>query len=520
MALFMAFALAAAGCAGRSDSESRLESAGEQSGNAFPGGKSTSDGFALQSQVQATPRPFTGSAPAQGFERQAADKAQSVEVSDLAVAAALQAAQSRIIVRTVDLEVTVLDVASTFQQVGALARRYGGWVVSTDRSEKHRGHMALRVPAERLDEALAEIRGFAVDVEAEVSTSKDVTDEFVDLSSSLRNLQATELALLRLFERADKVEDALKVQTELTKVQGEIEKVQGRLTFLEQTSAFSLVNLTAMLEPGDLPVDAGPDRRMSVGQPATFTAKLRPPEGVDRFRITWNFGDGSPSVTTDRTAPTLEDGVLVTAGVGHVFFDDTASPYIVEVKITGTGDAGTFEGKDTVIVTVSRLPVVLVFAGNDRDVEEGEKVDFRASFTRPEGVDGLGYSWDFGDGSRLVSGELAAGVTEISVSHVYRHHRPESFEATLKLTGQSAAGKVETSDSLRVFVRESPGWVAGGWELGSTARGATRALSQAAQVGLYIGIWAAILSPVLLAGGIVVLLVAMRIRRRRTSGAA
>lgn len=122
--------------------------------------------------------------------------------------------------------------------------------------------MAPGIPAKRLDKALAEIRGLAVGVEAEVSTSKDVTDESVDLSSGLRNLHVAEQALVRLFERADKVEDALKVQSEPSTVQGEIEKVQGRLNFLRETSTFSLINMTAKLEPGALPVDGGAHRRV------------------------------------------------------------------------------------------------------------------------------------------------------------------------------------------------------------------------------------------------------------------
>ena len=64
--------------------------------------------------------------------------------------------------------------------VGALAREMGGWVVSTNRAEKHRGFVAVRVPAARLDETVGRLRAIAADVVSEISSSRDVTDEYVD----------------------------------------------------------------------------------------------------------------------------------------------------------------------------------------------------------------------------------------------------------------------------------------------------------------------------------------------------
>jgi hypothetical protein len=427
-----------------------------------------------------------------------------------------QAAQERIIVRTVDMAVSVSDVPRVIEDISATARRMGGWIVSMDRSEKHRGFIAARVPAGKLDEALAEIRGYAVDVESETSSSKDVTDEFVDLNSRLRNLESTEQALIRLLDKAVTVEEALKVQTELSRIQGQIEEAQGRIKFLQETSAFSLVNVTVRREPVEMLVDAGADRTISVGQTATFTAKLRPPTGIDRFTITWNFGDGTSPVTTDRTAPTLEEGVLVTASVGHAYFDEKGSPYIVEMKVTGTGDAGTAEGADTMIATVSRLPVIDVFAGNDRTETEGEPVAFRASFTRPLGVEDLQYDWEFGDGAEGASAAVPPGATEVVQTHVFEHHRPQPFAVTIKLLGNSAAGKVEASDTVQVFVRESPNWLGGRWEFGDTTRTATRAISQTAEVAVTAVIWLVIFSPVLAAAGLTAWL-AVRASRRRLS---
>ena len=46
----------------------------------------------------------------------------------------------------------------------------------------------------------------AVEVTSESTSGQDVTEEYVDLSAKLRNLEATETQLLKLMEKAGKVD--------------------------------------------------------------------------------------------------------------------------------------------------------------------------------------------------------------------------------------------------------------------------------------------------------------------------
>ena len=421
------------------------------------------------------------------------------------------ATQRRIIVYTVDMTLEVADVAASVDEVGALAQQMGGWVVSTSRAEKHRGFVAIRVPADRLDEVVGRLRGIAADVVSEISSSRDVTDEYVDLTSRLGNLNAAEAALLRLFDRAQTVEEALDVRRSLIEVQGEIEVLKGRIAFLEQTSAFSLVNVTLALEPQDMEVDAGGEQVAGVGHAVTFRAFFKPPEGIEDFSYTWDFGDASRTVFNDRTAPTAEEGTRVTAPITHFYEDDEGSPFFAEVIITGTGDSGVVEGKAAVIVTISEIPVIEVFAGDSITVEEGEEASFSGSFTRPAGVSDLKFTWTFGDGSPAVTGDLEAGVTTAEASHAYADHRPVRYTAALTVTGKTDAGEVEASGSVRVRVTEKEGYVIGGWSVGDTGKDAIRALSAVGASLFILAVWLAIFSPV----WIVALVVGLFLWRRR-----
>ena len=405
------------------------------------------------------------------------------------------ASQNRIIVRTVGMGLVVASVAESVDRIGDLAQELGGWTVSSDRSAIHHGFVSVRVPAQNLDGAVRRIRDLGIRTEYESSTSQDVTDEYVDITSRLRSLRATEEALLALLAQATDVEDALEVQRELTDLQAEIESLQGRIKFLEQTAAFSLISVDLTLAPTNMPVNAGPDQTFSAGQPARFRATFSPPEGIDEFYFVWDFGDGSTAEGTG-SAPTTQPGQRVTATVTHVYEDDRDSPYIVELEMTGTGQAGIVEGTDTLIATVTRIPTIEVFAGERRVVEEGEEVEYSGSFTRPEGLWDIQYRWDFSDGSPTVTGLPEDDATRATAVHTFENYRPQPYQVTLTVTAQSEAGEVTGSDSFAVSVNESQGLIIGNWDLAESARWAIRSLSVVALAAINVLIWAAIFSPV------------------------
>ena len=126
--------------------------------------------------------------------------------------------QERLIVRNVDMRLLVGDISASLDAISDLAEELGERFVSSDHSVKHLGFIAIRVPADKLDAAIRRLRGMAVEVKSEVVDSRDVTDEYVDLTAQLDNLQAAEQAYLKLFDRAEKVEDALEIQRTLTRV--------------------------------------------------------------------------------------------------------------------------------------------------------------------------------------------------------------------------------------------------------------------------------------------------------------
>ena len=422
-------------------------------------------------------------------------------------------AQNRVIVRTVDMGVIVADVAQSSDAIVELTIEFGGWMVSSDRSRKHQASLSVRVPAESLDEFVLMLRRMVDKVEYETSASQDVTDDFVDNQARLNGLRSTEQRLLDFLEQAVNVEEALNIQVELAKIRLEIETIEGKLRFLSETAAYSLVNLSLTTRPGDMAVDAGPDATFRAGLSNTFRASFQPPDGVDEFKFTWDFGDGSPKVEGTRTAPTADPGERVTATVTHTYTNVAQSPYIVQLNLSGIGDAGLFLGSDTLIATVSEIPFIEVFAGENRVVDEGDEVEYSGSFTRPESLWDFKYRWDFGDGSATVFDAPPEGETRAMARHVFRDYRPNPYPVVLTVTAQSEAGEVSASAKFNVSVVEVESFAIAGWNIGGTAKSAVRALSVLGQFLLTILIWLGIFSPVWLAALAAVILIP-RLRRR------
>jgi hypothetical protein len=152
----------------------------------------------------------------------------------------------RKVVKTADLGLRSEEVRQSAARAQQVAATAGGTVLSSQvyRSDDSiTANLVLSVPSEEFERVLDELRSLGEKVTTDSISGQDVTEEYVDLKSRERNLRATEESLLRLYDRAENVEEALSIQRELTTVRGEIELVQGRIKYLDQRSTYSQITL-------------------------------------------------------------------------------------------------------------------------------------------------------------------------------------------------------------------------------------------------------------------------------------
>ncbi|MBN1813615.1 MAG: DUF4349 domain-containing protein [Anaerolineae bacterium] len=169
-------------------------------------------------------------------------------------------AVERLIIRNAWLDLVVPDTEDALAEIEDVTSEMGGYIVESSvyqYGESKRATVQLRIPAEKLDEALEHFRGMATEVRSENISGQDVTDEYVDLQSRLRSKEATEAKLLEFLEEAEDTEAALEVYAQLERIQTDIEVIKGRMQYLEQSAAMSSV--TIELTPDELaqPIEIG-----------------------------------------------------------------------------------------------------------------------------------------------------------------------------------------------------------------------------------------------------------------------
>jgi hypothetical protein len=138
-----------------------------------------------------------------------------------------QVAQERLVIENADLTIVIKDPKTRMKEISDLAKEMGGFVVSSNMYQNTsstgkqvpQGSIVIRVPSEKLDEALSKIKEGAIDVPSENRSGQDVTSQYVDLQAQLTAKQAAEKKLLEIMDKATRAEDVLAVYLQVQTVQ-------------------------------------------------------------------------------------------------------------------------------------------------------------------------------------------------------------------------------------------------------------------------------------------------------------
>jgi hypothetical protein len=158
----------------------------------------------------------------------------------------------RLVIMNADISIVAMDPAEAIDTIAAMADTYRGFVVSSNLRQVmgKRGievpyaTITIRVPAERLKQALNEIELLAVEVLSKNQSGQDVTKEYTDLNSRLRNLEDAAEQLRQIMTQATETEDVLRVYKELTSVTEQAEVLRGQIKFYEESAAYSAISVT------------------------------------------------------------------------------------------------------------------------------------------------------------------------------------------------------------------------------------------------------------------------------------
>lgn len=138
----------------------------------------------------------------------------------------------RLVVYNAVMNVVVERISDSLNKIKAAAVEMGGYM-----QEMSSGSITLKIPAGRFNEALAAVEKLG-EVTRKVIKGTDVTEEMRDLDIRLRNAEEVRQKLLKLLDRVEEVDDALKVEKELERITEKIELLKGKISYLRNKVAF------------------------------------------------------------------------------------------------------------------------------------------------------------------------------------------------------------------------------------------------------------------------------------------
>ncbi|MEX2144092.1 MAG: DUF4349 domain-containing protein [Anaerolineales bacterium] len=200
--------------------------------------------------------------------------------------ASLQAAE-RLVIKSANLSIVVTSPDQRMEEIAAMAERLGGFVVSSsiyqtylnNGGEATGAYITIRVPSELFQQALDDIRAGAVDVPTDNQSGQDVTAEYTDLQSRLRNLESAEDMLRQIMEDATDTEDVLNAFNQLNYITEQIEVLKGQIQYYEESSALSAISVELIANEAVQPIQVNPWDLSAIAKQA-IEALIRALQGI------------------------------------------------------------------------------------------------------------------------------------------------------------------------------------------------------------------------------------------------
>ncbi len=138
---------------------------------------------------------------------------------------------ARLIQKSASMSIEVDSVKDATIKATQLIDSVGGYVETTDSYSEESTSITVKVPSEKLNETLQALSKIG-DVTYERTGSRDVTDEVVDVEARLENLIELRARFRQLLAKAEKVDEIISVERELSRIQTEIDAIETRKKML------------------------------------------------------------------------------------------------------------------------------------------------------------------------------------------------------------------------------------------------------------------------------------------------
>ena len=151
------------------------------------------------------------------------------------------------IIRQANLKFQSENPEETYSQIGKSATKFHA-TIENDSQEKSDSEMSrtlvIRVPSQNFESFLSEAGKGVAYFDTREITSSDVTGQYIDSETRLKNKKSLETRYLELLKKAGKVSEILEIEKELSNVREEIEAKEAELKYLKTQVSMSTVTIS------------------------------------------------------------------------------------------------------------------------------------------------------------------------------------------------------------------------------------------------------------------------------------
>jgi hypothetical protein len=177
---------------------------------------------------------------------------------------------SKKIIKDGRMEIRVKELETGKKQIGSLVRKLNCYYAEETYNNQgySRGYsLKIRIPADQFEQFIAQAESGIGELAFKDISSRDVTEQFIDLETRLKNKRNYLNRYNELLAKARSVKDILEIEENTRLIEEEIESTEGRLKYLSNQVDFSTL---------DLQISGKNDYNLSSQNEGTF---------LDRFKL-------------------------------------------------------------------------------------------------------------------------------------------------------------------------------------------------------------------------------------------
>ncbi|MDA3778979.1 MAG: DUF4349 domain-containing protein [Bacteroidales bacterium] len=154
---------------------------------------------------------------------------------------------NRKIIKNANLSVEVYDFYKYRKFIDSVINIYTAYIsneVQSNSKTKISSNITIKVPAEKFNFLIRQLEKNVIAIEYKSIKADDVTEKFIDINARTKSKKKLEQRYIELLDKANTIEDILKIENELRIIREEIEVQEGKLKYLKNSVQYSTLNLT------------------------------------------------------------------------------------------------------------------------------------------------------------------------------------------------------------------------------------------------------------------------------------